>query len=464
MIQIAGSQLSQWDVGRSVSVSDSKATHVHFANQGDSKAPIIAIENGEAKIPDYLLQTGKVLLAYAVLDGVTLESKSFAVRKRERPENYVYEDDRRNYIYELITRAEDAVENANQAAQKANEAAEKLGSIVIPTKVSQLQNDSGFLTKAPVTSVNGQTGDVQIPVAMKVTVTQDSEGSYYTDTDVDIIQEALEENRTVVCYWYKENIMLHLVTYIPNGPYVFTAIEGAKEYCVVIRDTEDVHCTVTKLSQGAAPQEATNVPSGPEPPTDGSNLWINPNEDEDEDDDYPGGTVDLSGYATEEYVEEYVEGAIANLFPSGGGSGGSASTFSLTLTTDEARKAVEIPLPVDLYDTLIFNIHATFPNVETAFNLYSMVTYGVNDTYNSLITIPASANTGFNLYAVKHYEEFHAYSVAAVANYPNNARPANTSNGVRIHKGSRKITLYSNTDGVLIPEGSIFEMWGVCRQ
>lgn len=125
MIQIAGSQLSQWDVGRSVSVSDSKATHVHFANQGDSKAPIIKIENGGAKIPDYLLQTGKALLAYAVLDGVTLECKSFAVRKRERPENYVYEDDRRNYIYELITNAEAAVANANLAIQNANEAANK---------------------------------------------------------------------------------------------------------------------------------------------------------------------------------------------------------------------------------------------------------------------------------------------------------------------------------------------------
>ena len=125
MIQIVGPQLTQWDTGRSVSISDSNATKIHFANQGDSKAVIIDIINGEAKIPDYLLQTGKTLFAYAVLDGVTLESKSFAVRKREKPENYVYEDDQRNYIYELITNAENAAEDANIAAQKANEAAEK---------------------------------------------------------------------------------------------------------------------------------------------------------------------------------------------------------------------------------------------------------------------------------------------------------------------------------------------------
>lgn len=123
MILNVDPQLNQWDVGRSVSVSDSNATHIHFANQGDSKAVIIKITDGSAKIPDYLLQTGKSVIAYAVLDGVTLESKSFPVRKRERPENYIYEEDQRNYIYELVTKAETAVMNANTATTNATNAA-----------------------------------------------------------------------------------------------------------------------------------------------------------------------------------------------------------------------------------------------------------------------------------------------------------------------------------------------------
>ena len=127
MIQIIGPQFSQWDVGRSVKVTDSEATHIHFANQGDSKAVIIEITEGSAKIPDFLLQTGKTLVAYAVLDGVTLESKSFPVRKRERPENYVYEDDKRNYIYELITDAQEATNAANEAAGVATQAAQDAG-------------------------------------------------------------------------------------------------------------------------------------------------------------------------------------------------------------------------------------------------------------------------------------------------------------------------------------------------
>lgn len=121
--------LCQWDVGRTLTISDSEATHIHFANQGDSYAAIMNIDNGSVLIPNYLLETGKTLIAYAVKKGenhsVTLESKTFAVRKRERPADYVYEEDRRNYIYELIENAESAINIANEAADRANEAASK---------------------------------------------------------------------------------------------------------------------------------------------------------------------------------------------------------------------------------------------------------------------------------------------------------------------------------------------------
>ena len=131
MIKIVGPQLTQWDTGRQViadilvdsGVVAPNVAHVHFANQGDARAVIMDIENGQAKIPDYLLQTGKSLCVYLVLDGVTQESKTFHVTKRERPENYVYEEDQRNYIYELITGAENAIESANIAGLDAARAA-----------------------------------------------------------------------------------------------------------------------------------------------------------------------------------------------------------------------------------------------------------------------------------------------------------------------------------------------------
>ena len=115
MIEIIGTGLNQWDVGRSVKVTD--ASHVHFANQGDSKAVIMELVDSQALIPDYLLQTGKQLCVYAVSNGVTIERNMFSVKKRERPEYYTYEEDQRNYIYALIDNALAATAAANQVAQ-----------------------------------------------------------------------------------------------------------------------------------------------------------------------------------------------------------------------------------------------------------------------------------------------------------------------------------------------------------
>jgi len=138
MIEIIGGQLTQWDVGRVVKVTDSKATHVHLANRGDTKAVIMRLEDGEAKIPDYLLQTGKVLFVYGVLDGMTIETKSFPVQNREKPEDYVCEDDTRNYIYKLIADAETATSEAIKVKDEllaAKEAGEFTGPVGPPGEV-----------------------------------------------------------------------------------------------------------------------------------------------------------------------------------------------------------------------------------------------------------------------------------------------------------------------------------------
>ena len=124
MIEIDGTALYQWDIGRRVVVTGIEVEQVHFANKGDSRAVIMGAVDIHAQIPDFLLQSGKQLCVYAVKDGITVESKVFYVNKRERPEHYVYEDDQRNYLYELIVNAENAVENAEIAADKANAAAE----------------------------------------------------------------------------------------------------------------------------------------------------------------------------------------------------------------------------------------------------------------------------------------------------------------------------------------------------
>lgn len=136
MIEIIGTKFYQWDTGRSVLVKDSEADHVHFANKGDSKAVIVEIADSQAKIPDYLFQTGKQLCAYAVKNGVTLESCIFYIAPRERPENYVYDEDQRNYIYELIRKAETAIEGASSAYEDAHIATEAANTAVASANIA----------------------------------------------------------------------------------------------------------------------------------------------------------------------------------------------------------------------------------------------------------------------------------------------------------------------------------------
>ena len=124
MIEIVGNELYQWDTGRVVEITGIEVEYVHFANKGDSKAVIMGAVDINAKIPDFLLQSGKQLCVYAVKDGITVESKTFYVKHRERPENYVYEDDQRNYIYELVANAEEALESMRWAYEDPTQATE----------------------------------------------------------------------------------------------------------------------------------------------------------------------------------------------------------------------------------------------------------------------------------------------------------------------------------------------------
>lgn len=64
-----------------------------------------------------------------------------------------------------------------------------VSAITIPTKLSQLTNDSGFITSAPVTSVNGQTGNVSISIPSKVSeLTNDK--NYLTSIPSEYITES----------------------------------------------------------------------------------------------------------------------------------------------------------------------------------------------------------------------------------------------------------------------------------
>lgn len=76
----------------------------------------------------------------------------------------------------------DNLPQVNGVELKGNKTNSELG---IPTKTSQLQNDSGFITNTPVTSVNGETGDVTVDVPTKTSDLTNDSGfiTGYTETD-----------------------------------------------------------------------------------------------------------------------------------------------------------------------------------------------------------------------------------------------------------------------------------------
>ena len=186
MIEIIGTPLNQWDTGRSVQVTDITADHVHFANKGDSKAVIMELADSQAKIPDYLLQTGKQVCVYAVKNGITVDSKIFYVKTREKPENYVYEDDQRNYIYELISKAEETIDGAHAVYEDATQAVSAANTATAnANQATKTANESANIATLAAKNAN-DAADKANHTAKSLMVVGSAEGeSIYLDDAID---------------------------------------------------------------------------------------------------------------------------------------------------------------------------------------------------------------------------------------------------------------------------------------
>lgn len=303
--------------------------------------------------------------------------------------------------------------------------------------------------EAPVQSVNGQTGDVVLPTPLKVTVSQGTEGDYFADTDPDFIQEALDHNRTLVCCWQEKNVMLPLTSFRQGGPYSFTAVTGEQEYSVTIYDTENIACTVTKLSPEAVlytPQELTpeqqtqarqNIGAieAPETAETGQTIVVK--------------EVDENGKPTAWEAAD---------FPAGGSG---SQNFSVVETIEKEVTSYTVLLPVNLGKALIFNVHITFPSVETEFKL--LCSSGQSGYVGWTIPVN-SREVGANLYAVRHSEIKSNSGTTVAKDYTYAARPELSATGWLNSSGMHNtLSLHANADGVELPAGTKIEVWGICE-
>ena len=97
MIYIIGGSLYQWDTGRKVEIiprHNTTVEQVHF-NGGLVVEPVKIDNHYVAAIPNSLLRESKKITVYAVMvkpDGTqTTTDRSFSVKKKEKPDEYVQE-------------------------------------------------------------------------------------------------------------------------------------------------------------------------------------------------------------------------------------------------------------------------------------------------------------------------------------------------------------------------------------
>ena len=153
-------ELWQWDTGRTLIV-DADCSQVHFSNKVFGRSIDVDVVGGVAIIPDILLQTDKDLNVWAFSgnaeNGYTKISKTFKVNRRNKPADYVFTPPDQTSLEEIKERVS------------------YLESMQDPGAIKNAVED--YLEKnpveAPVQSVNGQIGKVELTAKDVGAISQD---------------------------------------------------------------------------------------------------------------------------------------------------------------------------------------------------------------------------------------------------------------------------------------------------
>ena len=172
-----------------------------------------------------------------------------------------------------------------------------------------------------------------------------------------------------------------------------------------------------------------------------------------------GGIGDSSYTDTKLATKDYVNNALANL-PTGGGSGGNAGIFTYTTTAEQEVNGFTFTLPVVLKNFNILNFRITTESgIADSMALYCKQG---NTNYKNLGTLSSGTKTA-NIFCVRGSSEFFC-SLAKSTQASGKAPPQMMSEGTAqaLAAANRQaFTLYSNTDGVMFPANTTFEVWGV---
>lgn len=154
------SELWQWDTGRTLTV-DTDCSQVHFSNKVFGRSIDVNVAYGVAIIPDVLLQTDKDLNVWAFSgtaeNGYTKISKTFKVNRRNKPADYVFTPPDQTSLEEIKERVSYL------------ESMQDPGAIKNAVEDYLEQNP----VEAPVQSVNGRIGKVELTAKDVGAISQD---------------------------------------------------------------------------------------------------------------------------------------------------------------------------------------------------------------------------------------------------------------------------------------------------
>lgn len=120
-------ELHQWDTGRILTV-DSDINELHFAKTPMGRSLDVSVSDGEARIPDVLLQTPGDLHVWAFVgtpeDGYTKVSKVITVQPRNKPADYVFTPQEQTTLKQVMERLDRVPEDIEDTLAEAKASGE----------------------------------------------------------------------------------------------------------------------------------------------------------------------------------------------------------------------------------------------------------------------------------------------------------------------------------------------------
>lgn len=159
----------QWDLDRQIAIEDNSITELHFCNRTDDCSLVVDVEGGIANVPNIILTSSFDVRVFGYDGKATLHEKTFKVKPRTKPADYVYVETEARKFDELMAKAEEAVTYANEICE-----------YVENNKLDFVDDGEGNVELKAINPEGGESADVDL-------------SNYYTKEETDTrIEEAIE--------------------------------------------------------------------------------------------------------------------------------------------------------------------------------------------------------------------------------------------------------------------------------